>query len=162
MMKTIALYPGTFDPLTNGHADIVQRASNLFDEVVVAVADVDSTDKKTLFSVDERVQLAETVLSDLENVSVCSFSKLVTDKAREINASVIVRGLRAVSDFEYEFQMASMNRRLYNKAETVFLTPQEHLMFLSSSLIRQIASLGGDVSEFVHEAVLKALQERTV
>ncbi len=160
-MKITALYPGTFDPITNGHTDILHRASRLFDQVVVAIADTDSTDKQTMFTVQERVQLAQTVLADLDNVKVCSFSQLATDKARDVGARVIIRGLRAVSDFEYEFQMASMNRRLYSEAETVFLTPQEHLMFLSSSLIRQIAGLGGDVSEFVHEAVLQALQERT-
>ena len=159
-MKTIALYPGTFDPITNGHSDIVRRAASLFDKVIVAIADTSSTTKSTLFSVDERVSLAKTVLSHLDNVEVCSFDKLATDKAKEVNANIIIRGLRAVSDFEYEFQMASMNRKLYPDAETVFLTPPEHLTYTSSSLIRQIAQLGGDVSDFVDAAVIKALKNK--
>lgn len=158
-MQITALYPGTFDPITNGHADVVVRAARLFENVVVAVADHSNTPKNTRFTTERRVELAQTVLEDYKNVSVCSFDGLVADKARSINANVIIRGLRAVSDFDYEFQMAAMNRRLDKDAETVFLTPDEHLTFLSSSLVRQISSLGGDVSQFVHPVVLKALSE---
>ncbi|MEE8320847.1 MAG: pantetheine-phosphate adenylyltransferase [Gammaproteobacteria bacterium] len=154
----IAIYPGTFDPITNGHTDITQRAARLFERVIVAVAD--STSKQAVFSTEVRITLAEKVLSDIDNVEVCSFNKLVTELARDENASVIIRGLRAVSDFDYEFQMAGMNRQLFSGAETVFLTPAEHLNFISSSLIREIASLGGDVSKFVHEDVLQALKDR--
>ncbi len=157
-MKTIALYPGTFDPITNGHTDITQRAAKLFDRVIVAVAD--STSKQAVFSTEERVSLAKKVLQGIDNVEVCSFNKLVTDLARDEKANVIIRGLRAVSDFDYEFQMAGMNRQLFADAETVFLTPAEHLNFISSSLIREIASLGGDVSKFVHVEVLQALKDR--
>ena len=159
-MSIIALYPGTFDPITNGHADVVERAANIFDRVIVSVADHENTAKNTRFSTDKRVELATKVLEGLDNVSVCPFDKLVVDKAKSVQAKVIIRGLRAVSDFDYEFQMAGMNRRLYKDAETVFLTPAEHLTFLSSSLVRQISSLGGDVSQFVHPIVLKALAEK--
>jgi pantetheine-phosphate adenylyltransferase len=154
----IAIYPGTFDPITNGHTDITQRAARLFERVIVAIAD--STSKQVVFSTEVRVTLAETVLSDIDNVEVCSFNKLVTELARDENASVIIRGLRAVSDFDYEFQMAGMNRQLFPGAETVFLTPAENLTFISSSLVREISSLGGDVSKFVHEDVLQALKDR--
>ena len=159
-MTITALYPGTFDPITNGHTDVIERASDLFDRVVVAIADNENTSKQTRFTTQERVNLAKTILQDLSNVSVCAFEKLAVDKAKEINAKVIIRGLRAVSDFDYEFQMAGMNRRLYKDAETVFLTPAEDLTFLSSSLVRQISSLGGDVSQFVHPEVVKALQTK--
>ena len=158
MTKITAIYPGTFDPITNGHSDIVRRASDLFDKVIVAVAK--STSKSTAFTIDERVEMAKNVLEELPNVEVKRFDGLMTAFAREQNASVIVRGLRAVSDFEYEFQMASMNRQLYEKAETVFLTPAEHLSFISSSLVREISALGGDVSRFVHQDVQSALKER--
>lgn len=154
----IAIYPGTFDPITNGHTDITQRAARLFERVIVAIAD--STSKQVVFSTEVRVTLAETVLSDIDNVEVCSFNKLVTELARDENASVIIRGLRAVSDFDYEFQMAGMNRQLFPGAETVFLTPAENLTFISSSLVREISSLGGDVSKFVHEDVLQALKDQ--
>jgi pantetheine-phosphate adenylyltransferase len=157
-MKTIALYPGTFDPITNGHTDITQRAARLFDRVIVAVAD--STSKKAVFSTEERVALAKKALQGIDNIEVCSFNKLVTDLARDEKANVIIRGLRAVSDFDYEFQMAGMNRQLFADAETVFLTPAEDLNFISSSLIREIASLGGDVSKFVHVEVLQALKDK--
>ena len=157
-MKTIALYPGTFDPITNGHTDITQRAARLFDRVIVAVAD--STSKQAVFSTDERVSLAKKALQGIDNAEVCSFNKLVTDLARDEKANVIIRGLRAVSDFDYEFQMAGMNRQLFADAETVFLTPAEHLNFISSSLVREIASLGGDVGKFVHAEVLQALNNR--
>jgi pantetheine-phosphate adenylyltransferase len=157
-MKDIAIYPGTFDPITNGHTDIVQRAGKLFDTVVVAVAR--SSSKTTAFSVAERVDMAKQALAGMDNVEVCSFNGLMTAFAKERGAKFIVRGLRAVSDFEYEFQMSSMNRQLYQGAETVFLTPAEHLSYISSSLVREIAALGGDVSPFVHRDIVPALQER--
>lgn len=153
-----AIYPGTFDPITNGHSDIVVRATNLFGKVIVAVAK--STSKTTAFTIDERVAMAKDALQGLERVEVVSFDGLMTAFARECGAKVIVRGLRAVSDFENEFQMAGMNRHLHKNAETVFLTPAEHLSFISSSLVREVASLGGDVSNFVHENIKRALQER--
>lgn len=153
-----AVYPGTFDPITNGHSDIVARATKLFDKIIVAVAQ--STSKNTSFTIDERVMMAREALGDLERVEVCSFDGLMTSFARDKGVNVIIRGLRAVSDFENEFQMAGMNRHLNNKAETVFLTPAEHLTFISSSLVREVASYGGDVSSFVHDSVRIALQER--
>lgn len=154
-MNTTAIYPGTFDPITNGHTDIVERAARMFDRVIVAIAG--STDKSTTFSTTERVELARDALAGIDNVEVASFAGLMTVYAKERGARVIVRGLRAVSDFEYEFQMASMNRQLYGEAETVFLTPSEHLSYISSSLVREIAALGGDVSRFVHGTVSAAL-----
>jgi len=157
-MTTTAIYPGTFDPITNGHADIVLRASRLFDHVLVGVAR--STSKNTAFTIDERVEMAKNALAEIPKVEICSFDGLVTAFARERGARYIVRGLRAVSDFEYEFQMSSMNRQLYDRAETVFLTPAEHLNYISSSLVREIASLGGDVSPFVHPDVVLALRDR--
>jgi len=157
-MKITAIYPGTFDPITHGHVDIITRASRLFDTVYLAVAD--STDKNTLFSTDERIDLAKTALSSVGNIEVCSFDKLVTNLARDLNAKVIVRGIRAAADFDYEFQMAGMNRSLYKDAETIFLRPAEHLSFISSGLVREISSLGGDVSAFVHEDVLEALTKK--
>ncbi len=156
-MKISAIYPGTFDPITNGHSDIVMRATHLFDTVILAVAE--SRNKSTLFTLAERVALARSAVAGIDHVEVCSFGNLVTDLARKHSARVIIRGLRAVSDFEYEFQMASMNRQLFGDAETVFLTPAESLSYLSSSLIKEIASLGGDVSQFVHESVVQALKE---
>ena len=157
-MKITAIYPGTFDPITHGHVDIVTRASRMFDKVFLAVAD--STGKNTLFSTDERIDLAKTVLSSVGNIEVCSFDKLVTDVARDLEAKVIVRGIRAAADFDHEFQMAGMNRKLYTEAETIFLRPAEHLSFISSSLVREISSLGGDVSAFVHKDVLAALARK--
>lgn len=157
-MKITAIYPGTFDPITNGHSDLVMRAARLFDKVIFAIAA--GTKKSTLFSVDERAALAQSVLSGLENVEVCRFEGLVTAFARERHAQVIIRGLRAVSDFDHEFQMAGMNRQIYEGAETVFMTPAENLGFISSTLVREIVSLGGDVSKFVHPVVVKALQEK--
>ena len=157
-MKTTAIYPGTFDPITNGHTDIVERATRMFDLVIVAIAG--STGKSTTFSTAERVDLARKALADISNVEVASFTGLMTVYAKQRGARVIVRGLRAVSDFEYEFQMASMNRQLYGQAETVFLTPAEHLSYISSSLVREIAMLGGDVTRFVHGAVNAALYEK--
>lgn len=152
-----AIYPGTFDPITNGHADIAERAANMFEKVIIAVAD--SNSKKTLFPVEERVVLASNVLSGSKNIEVISFNSLVTDFAKVNDASVIVRGIRAVSDFDYEFQMAGMNRQLTPEVETVFLAPAENLSFISSSLVREISSFGGDVSKFVHPSVLIALKE---
>lgn len=153
-----AIYPGTFDPITKGHADITRRAAHLFDKVIIAVAD--TTSKNTLFTIDERVELASKVLSDIKNVEVISFRALATDLAREKNASVIVRGIRAVSDFDYEFQMAGMNRQLNSDIETVFLTPAENLACTTSSLVREIASLNGDVSLFVDSLVVAALKNK--
>ena len=153
-----AIYPGTFDPITNGHVDITARASKLFDKTFFAVAK--STSKKTLFTLEERVAQARKVLAHLDNVEVITFSKLATDLARERNANVIIRGLRAVSDFDYEFQMAGMNRQLLPGIETVFLTPAEHLSYISSSLVREIASYQGDVSSFVDESVAEALKAK--
>ena len=157
-MNITAIYPGTFDPVTNGHSDLVMRASRLFDHVIVAVAK--STRKSVLFSQEERIALAQTALNDINNVEVCGFDTLVTEFARQKKAQVIIRGLRAVSDFDYEFQMAGMNRQIYEDAETVFMTPAEHLSYISSSLVKEIASLNGDVSRFVHDDVLKALKEK--
>jgi pantetheine-phosphate adenylyltransferase len=157
-MEVVAIYPGTFDPITNGHTDIVHRATRIFDRVIVAVAE--STNKKTVFTVEERLNMAKTVFKDDDKVEVCSFDGLVTMFARNMNARIIIRGLRAVSDFEYEFQMAGMNRQLNEETETVFLTPAEQFSYISSSLVREVASLGGDVSKFVHADVMKALQSR--
>ena len=157
-MKLTAIYPGTFDPITNGHTDIIERAARMFDRVIVAVAG--STGKSPTFTTAERVALARKVLIGVNNVEVASFTGLMTVYAKERKAKVIVRGLRAVSDFEYEFQMASMNRQLYGEAETVFLTPAEHLSYISSSLVREIAALGGDVTRFVHSAVNDALHTK--
>ena len=156
-MKRIAVYPGTFDPLTNGHSDLCERAACLFDEVVLAVA-VD-TGKNTAFTLDQRMQLARTVLQDVPAVSVEPFEGLLVDFAATRGAQVILRGLRAVSDFEYEFQLAGMNRSLNHDIETMFLTPAEQYAFLSSSLVREVASLGGDVSRFVHPDVEAALKK---
>lgn len=152
----IAVYPGTFDPITNGHIDLASRASPLFDRVIVAIAD--SSTKEPTFTLDERIALARTALQDLPNIEVRGFSGLLADFVEETSAGVILRGLRAVSDFEYEFQLASMNRHLIPAAETLFLTPAEQYSFISSSLVREIARLGGDVSGFVHPAVQQALR----
>lgn len=157
-MSKKAIYPGTFDPLTNGHLDIIQRSAQIFDHVFVAIAD--STSKNTLFTIKKRIDLAEEALSDLSNVSVVSFDRLMTDCARENDALVILRGLRSVSDFEYEFQMAGMNRKLFPEADTLFMTPDETLSCISSSLVREIAKLEGDVSEFVPSNVLAALNDK--
>jgi pantetheine-phosphate adenylyltransferase len=154
-MSVGAMYPGTFDPVTRGHEDLVRRATKLFDEVVVAIAT--NPDKAPLFSLEERVALATDVLKDLPGVSVTGYEGLTVDFARERGLSAIIRGLRAVSDFEYEFQLATMNRHLTDQVETVFLTPTEHYTFVSSSLVREIARLGGDVSSFVHARVAEGL-----
>ncbi len=157
MTKTV-LYPGTFDPITNGHLDLIERASRLFDKVIVAVAE--SAGKNPLFNVEERVQLVEQVVAACGNVEVCGFSCLLVDLAKQKKANVFLRGLRAVSDFEYEFQLANMNRRLAPEVESLFLTPDERHSFISSTLVREIAALGGDVSQFVPPAVEAALNQR--
>ncbi len=155
---TTALYPGTFDPITNGHSDLVARAELLFDQVVVAVAA--NPGKQPAFTLDERVAMARQVLAGHERVEVIEFDSLLVNFAGECGASVILRGLRAVSDFEYEFQLAGMNRRLAPDIETVFLTPSEQFAYISSSLVREVAALGGDVSDFVHPVVVSALAGR--
>lgn len=152
----IAVYPGTFDPITNGHVDLATRAAPLFERLIVAIAD--SSNKGPALSLEERIDLARTALSGLPNVEVRGFAALLADFVEETGAGVILRGLRAVSDFEYEFQLASMNRHLIPTAETLFLTPAEQYSFISSSLVREIARLGGDVSGFVHPAVQQALR----
>ncbi len=151
-----AVYPGTFDPLTRGHEDLVRRAAVLFSTVIVGVAD--SRAKKPFFTLTERVDIAREVLKDVPNVKVVGFSGLLINFIHEHNARVIMRGLRAVSDFEYEFQLAGMNRNLYPDVETVFLTPSEQHMFISATLVREIATLGGDVSKFVHPLVQAKLK----
>ncbi len=158
-MNTIAIYPGTFDPVTNGHLDLVQRATRLFDQVTVAVAKGGGS-KQPVFPLQQRVLLVQEVLVDMPEVKVCSFDNLLVEFMREQGAGVILRGLRAVSDFEYEFQLAGMNRQLSPEVETVFLTPAEHYAYISSGLVREIASLGGDVSRFVHPKVVAALASR--
>ena len=153
-----ALYPGTFDPITNGHSDLIERAAKLFDKVIVAIAE--SPKKKPLLGLSTRVALVEEVTSHLDNVEIIGFDCLLADLLAQQNANIILRGLRAVSDFEYEFQLAAMNRQLAPDVESIFLTPAEHLSFVSSTLIREISSLGGDISQFVHPAVNKALIEQ--
>ncbi len=153
-----AVYPGTFDPLTRGHEELVRRASKLFDSIIVGVAD--SRAKRPFFELRERVDIAREVLRDLKNVRVEGFGGLLIDFIHQHGARVILRGLRAVSDFEYEFQLAGMNRNLYPDVETVFMTPSEQNMFISASLVREIATLGGDVSKFVHPLVQAKLTEK--
>jgi pantetheine-phosphate adenylyltransferase len=153
-----AVYPGTFDPLTRGHEDLVRRASTLFDEIILAIAD--SKAKRPFFPLEERIAMAREVLGDLKNVKVVGFSNLLTEFVRQQGARVVLRGLRAVSDFEYEFQLAGMNRHLYPEMETVFLTPSEQHMFISATLVREIATLGGDISQFVHPLVAKRLKQK--
>ena len=153
MLKVV--YPGTFDPFTRGHEDVVRRASRLFEAVVVGIADSES--KRPLFTAAERIAMARDVLAAHTNVRVMGFSGLLMDFVHSVEASVILRGLRAVSDFEYEFQMAGMNRNLYPEVETLFLTPAEQYLFMSSSIVREIASLGGDVSSFVSPPVAARL-----
>jgi len=157
MTKT-AIYPGTFDPITNGHTDLIQRASKLFDKVIVAVAAHSA--KNPAFSLDERIQLAETVLDGIDGVEVCGFNILLVNFAQQKNAQVILRGLRAVSDFEYEFQLTGMNRKLAPELETMFLMPAEQYTYISSSLVKEVARLSGDVSGFVHEDVHNALKHK--
>ncbi|MCU7930387.1 MAG: pantetheine-phosphate adenylyltransferase [Candidatus Thiodiazotropha sp. (ex Codakia rugifera)] len=153
-----AVYPGTFDPITNGHSDLVRRASSLFDHLILAVAK--NSGKNPAFDLDQRLALAQTVLKDMKNVEICAFDNLLVEFVQQRKANVILRGLRAVSDFEYEFQLAGMNRRLDPTIETLFLTPAEQFTFISAGLVREIASLGGDVSEFVHPDVQSALLKR--
>ena len=151
-----AVYPGTFDPITRGHEDLVRRAARLFDRMIVAVAD--SKSKKPFFSLEDRIEMAREVLTGVPNIEVVGFSGLLMDFMREHQAKVIIRGLRAVSDFEYEFQMAGKNRNLYPDVETVFLTPGEQYMFISATMVREIATLGGDVSHFVNPLVAARIQ----
>ncbi|MDP1525425.1 MAG: pantetheine-phosphate adenylyltransferase [Rhodocyclaceae bacterium] len=158
MNNGIAVYPGTFDPFTRGHEDLVRRAARLFAHVIVGIAE--SHSKRPIFPLDERVEMAREMIKDLPNVKVVGFNGLLMDFLRERNARVILRGLRAVSDFEYEFQMAGMNRSLHPDIETLFLTPGEQYMFISATMVREIASLGGDVSKFVHPLVAAKLAEK--
>lgn len=158
-MKTIAIYPGTFDPITNGHIDLVNRASKLFEKVIVAVAINPS--KEPAFTLRERVDLAEQTLMNIPNVEVCGFEGLLVDVAREMQAGVIIRGLRAVSDFEHEFQLAGMNHHMAPNVETMFLAASEQFSYISSSLVREVAALGGDVSDFVAPSVVIALAKRS-
>ena len=155
-MSVIALYPGTFDPITNGHIDLVERASKLFDEIIIAVAD--SPKKHPHFSLKKRCKMAEQTLINIPNIKVVTFTGLLVECAKTHGASVILRGLRAVSDFEYEVQLAGMNKRLSPKIETMFISASEEYAFVSSSLVREIASLGADVSDFVHPIVKTALK----
>ena len=155
----IAIYPGTFDPITRGHEDLVRRAASLFDKVVLAIAE--SPAKQPRFSLAERVEMAHEVLADLPNIEIVGFNSLLMKFVHERGAKVIIRGLRAVSDFEYEFQMAGMNRSVYPEVETVFLTPGEQYTFISATMVREIARLGGDVSKFVHPYVEKRLRAKT-
>lgn len=157
-MSIAALYPGTFDPITNGHQDLVRRAASIFQRVVVAIAANPS--KAPLFSLDERVELARQVLADIPNLEVRGYSGLTVQFAQEHGLAVMVRGLRAVSDFEFEFQLATMSRQIAGQVETVFLTPTEQFSFISSSMVREIAMFGGDVSRFVHPIVEEALKRR--
>lgn len=158
MTERIAVYPGTFDPITRGHEDLVRRASALFDRVVVGVAD--SRSKRPFFSLPERLEMAREVLSVYPNVEVVGFDSLLMDFLALHDAHVILRGLRAVSDFEYEFQMAGMNRSLRPDVETVFLTPSDQYMFISATMVREIGLLGGDVSKFAHPRVVERIQEK--
>ena len=157
-MKTKAIYPGTFDPVTNGHFDLIERASNLFSDVVVAVAS--NPNKRPLFTLEERVDLIKSITQDLDNVTVVGFKGLLADYADELNARVLIRGLRAVSDFEYEFQLANMNRRLNPKLESVFLTPAEENAFISSTLVKEVALHRGKVVGFCHPTVESALMDK--
>ncbi len=157
-MAASAMYPGTFDPITLGHEDLVRRATRLFDRVVVAIAANPS--KEPMFSLEERVELAQAVLAGLNNVEIMGYSGLTVDFARDNGLQAIIRGLRAISDFEYEFQLANMNRHLTDEVESVFLTPTETYTYISSSLVREICSMGGNISEFVSPEVRDALMER--
>ena len=157
-MSHIAVYPGTFDPITLGHEDLARRASRLFDRVILAIAD--SRAKRPFFSLDERIEMARYVLKDLDNVEVAGFSGLLMQFVQERGARVVVRGLRAVSDFDYEFQLAGMNRGMYPDIETVFLTPGEQFMFISATIVREISTLGGDTAKFVSPHVGERLKMR--
>ncbi len=155
----VAIYPGTFDPITRGHEDLVRRAATLFDKLILAIAE--SPSKQPRFTLADRVEMAREVVGDLPNIEIVGFNTLLMSFVHEMGAKVIVRGLRAVSDFEYEFQMAGMNRSLYPEVETVFLTPGEQYMFISATMVREIARLGGDVGKFVHPSVEKRLRATT-
>ena len=155
----VAIYPGTFDPITRGHEDLVRRAATLFDKLILAIAE--SPSKQPRFALAERVEMAQEILGDVKNVEIVGFNSLLMNFVHERGAKVIVRGLRAVSDFEYEFQMAGMNRSLYPEVETVFLTPGEQHMFISATIVREIARLGGDVSKFVQPCVNQRLRAQT-
>lgn len=155
-----AIYPGTFDPITHGHTDIIHRGARLFDRVIVGVAANPGSSKKPVFSLDERLEMVREAIGDAPNIQVEGFGTLLVEFVRERDARVILRGLRAVSDFEHEFQLASMNRQLQPGVETVFLTPAEQYAFISSTLVREVAALAGDVSRFVHPSVARALAER--
>ena len=150
-MKTIAIYPGSFDPITNGHVDLIHRACKLFDKVIIAITQ--NTNKDSFLSIDQRVKAVESAIEPLTNTRVLSFDSLLVDFAREHNAQIIIRGLRAVSDFDYEFQLSGMNKRLNPEIETLFMTPSEEFANISSSLVREILFLGGDISQFVPESV---------
>ncbi len=154
---TTVVYPGTFDPITNGHTDLVERAARLFDHIIIAVAD--NPKKRPLLDLETRVDLAKSVLGHLANVEVVGFNNLLADFVKERNAKVILRGLRAVSDFEYEFQLANMNRVLAPNVESLFLTPSEQYSYISSTIVREVSALGGDVSNFVHPLVAKTLKK---
>ncbi|MBE9538491.1 MAG: pantetheine-phosphate adenylyltransferase [Proteobacteria bacterium] len=158
-MKThTVIYPGTFDPITNGHVDLTERAARMFDRVIVAIA---YSEKKTpLFSLEERISLCEQSLSHLDNIEVLGFSNLLIDFAKSQGSHCVLRGLRAVADFEYEFQLANMNRAMYPEFESVFLTPSEHLSYISSSLVREIAAMDGDIRQFVPPMVADALSSK--
>lgn len=158
MKEAVAVYPGTFDPFTRGHEDLVRRGALLFDRIVVAIAQ--SRGKTPIFSLEERVSIAREILSPFPNVEVVGFDGLLMDFLRKRDARLILRGLRAVSDFEYEFQMAGMNRKLFPDVETVFLTPADEYMFISATMVREIAKLGGDVSKFVHPVVTDQLLQK--
>lgn len=158
MTKRIAIYPGSFDPITNGHIDLIKRASKLFDEVIIGIT---QNSKKTAFlSIDERINITQETLSDINNIKIMSFNTLLVDFAKAKNAQVILRGLRAVSDFEYEFQLSGMNKHLNPTIETLFMTPAEQYTNISSSLVREILSLGGDISHFVPKSVETLLKQR--
>jgi pantetheine-phosphate adenylyltransferase len=157
-MKQRAVYPGTFDPVTNGHLDLIQRCSTLFDDVVVTI--LRNTEKAPFFTLEERVEMLETVIKDLKNVSVTTFGGLLVDYAEQIEASVIVRGIRAISDYEYELQMALMNRRLSSKVETVFMMPAETYSYLSSRLVKEISALGGSIHGLVPAIVERRLRRK--
>lgn len=157
-MSITAVYPGTFDPITCGHSDLIKRAAQFYDRLIIAVAN--NRNKTPLFSMDERIALAQAATAEWSNVEVVGFDCLLVDFVNQVGGQVILRGLRAVSDFEYEFQLASMNRKLAPHIETMFMTPAEQFSYISSSLVREIAALNGDISEFVHPQVAQAIQQK--